>query len=56
MKIDYSSEKVEDYCTSSKSAKKLFGGDVALANSLLARINALIAAETIKDIVVMGKI
>ena len=53
LKIEYTSEKVEDYCTSSKSAKKLFGGDVALANSLLARINALIAAETIKDIVVM---
>ena len=35
-----------------KAAKKLFGGDTVLATSLLARINALEKAETIKDIIV----
>jgi plasmid maintenance system killer protein len=39
-------------CTSVKAAKKLFGGDTVLAASLLARINAMEAAETIKDIIV----
>jgi len=35
-----------------KAANKLFGGDAVLARSLLARVNALQAAETIKDIIV----
>lgn len=35
-----------------ESCKKLFGGDTVLATSLLARINALEKAETIKDIIV----
>lgn len=36
-----------------KAAKKLMGGSDILAKSLLARINALKQAETIKDIIVM---
>ena len=52
MELIYANKKLEDQCTSVKAAKKLFGGDIVLANSLLARINALAQAETIKDIVV----
>ena len=52
MDIEYSSEKVREQCTSLKAAKKLFGGNNALALSLLSRINALKNAETIKDIIV----
>lgn len=36
-----------------KAAKKLFGGNDMLAKSLMARINALKQADTIRDIVVM---
>lgn len=53
MELVYSSGKVENQCTSLRAAKKLFGGNAALATSLLARINALAQAETLKDIVVM---
>lgn len=52
MELDYANEKVRNQCTSFKNALKLFGGDKQLANSLLARINALEAAEVIKDIIV----
>ena len=52
MRLIYATEKLEQQCTSVKAAKKLFGGDVILTTSLLARINALKEAETIKDIVV----
>ena len=52
MELEYSTEKVENQCTSVKAANKLFGGDVVLTRSLLSRINALKQAETIKDIVV----
>lgn len=53
MEIRYSTDKVEEQCTSVKAANKLFGGDTVLVRSLLSRINALKQAETIKDIVVM---
>lgn len=53
MKLVYSNEKIKKQCTSVKSAKKLFGGSDVLAESLMARINALEQAETIKDIIVM---
>ena len=53
MELVYASEKVEEQCTSNKAASKLFGGDKALAISLLARINALKSAETIKDIITL---
>lgn len=52
MELEYSSEKVKLQCTSVKAAKKLFGGDIALTQSLLARINALERAENMKDIIV----
>lgn len=52
MKLEYSSEEVKSQCTSVKAANKLFGGDMALTKSLLARINALERAENIKDIIV----
>lgn len=38
-------------CRSKKAAQKLLGGSEGLAISLLARINALEQAETIRDIV-----
>ncbi len=52
VEIVYQNKKVEKQCTSLKEARKLFGGSDILALSLLARINALEKAETIKDIVV----
>lgn len=52
MKIDYANDKVENQCTSLKSATKLFGGDKCLAISLHARINAIKDADVIKDIIV----
>ena len=52
MGLEYASEKVKSQCTSVKAANKLFGGDAALTKSLLARINALSSADTIKDIIV----
>lgn len=52
MELVFTSEKVESQCTSVKAAKELFGGNVMLTNSLLARINALKQADTIKDIIV----
>lgn len=52
MELVFASEKVESQCTSVKAAKKLFGGNVMLTNSLMARINALKQADTIKDIIV----
>ena len=52
MELIYSSAKLEKQCTNEKDAKKLFGGNEPLALSLLARINALEAAEVIKDIIV----
>lgn len=54
MELEYSSEKVKSQCTSVKAANKLFGGDMALTRSLLARINALESAENIKDIIVQS--
>lgn len=52
LELVYASEKVKSQCTSVKAAKKLFGGDAVLTRSLLARINALEKADTIKDIIV----
>ena len=51
MELIYATEKIEEQCTSVKAAKKLFGGNVKLAASLMARINALKQADTIKDII-----
>ncbi len=52
MEVEFANNKLEEQCTSVKAARKLFGGDNALAVSLLARINALRSANTIKDIIV----
>lgn len=52
MELIYSSAKVEKQCTNEKDARKLFGGNERLALSLLSRINALQAAEVLKDIIV----
>lgn len=52
LELIYATAKVEEQCTSVKAANKLFGGDTVLVRSLLARVNALKQAETIKDIIV----
>lgn len=52
MKLVYKNSKIEEQCTSIKCAKKVFGGNNILATSILARINALKQADTIKDIIV----
>lgn len=52
MKIVYGSGRIEEQCTNIKKAEKLFGGDKKLAISLLARVNAIEAADVIKDIIV----
>ena len=51
MELVYETEEIERLCTSSKAAKKFFGGDENLSRKLLARINSLEQAATIKDIV-----
>ena len=53
MKIIYGSAKTEKQCTDMKAAIKTFGGDKALAVSLLARVNAIRSADVIKDIIAM---
>lgn len=52
MQLLYENSKVQKQCTDLKSAKKLFGGNAALATSLFARINAMQQASVMKDIVV----
>lgn len=54
MKLVFSSDKVEAQCRNLKDAKKLFGGNEALAISLLARINALEQAPIIRDVIVQS--
>jgi hypothetical protein len=51
----YTTKRVESQCTNAKIAKKLFGGDATMTRSLLSVINALKAAESIKDIVVQPR-
>ena len=41
MELVYASDRVKSQCTSVKAARKLFGGNNALAVSLMARITAL---------------
>lgn len=52
MELVYFNEKTKKKCTDLKEAKKLFGGNIQLSISLLARINALSQAETLKDIII----
>lgn len=51
LKLVFSSSSLEIQCKEKKAARKLLGGNEALTTSLLARINALKQAETIKDII-----
>lgn len=53
MKVNYASEKVKLQCTSVKETNKLFGGNKKLVLSLHSRINALMNADVIKDIILM---
>ena len=52
LKVNYSTEKVKNLCEDLRIAKKFFNGNTLLAKSLMARINALKQADTIKDIIV----
>lgn len=52
MKVVYATDKVENICEKLKVAKRFFDGNVIMANSLMARINALKQADNIKDIIV----
>lgn len=55
LQIEYKNDKVKEQCTSIKAAKKLFGGDATLTTSLHSRINALVNAETLRDIIVQPR-
>ena len=52
LELVYASETLKSQCTNIKAARKLFHGDPQLSISLLARVNALQQAETLKDIIV----
>lgn len=52
MKVLYATDRVENLCENLKVAKKFFNGNKMLASSLMALINALKQADTIKDIIV----
>lgn len=52
MKVVFADSETELICTDMKAASKFFGGEKRFAVSLLSRINALKAADTIKDIIV----
>ena len=49
MQLLYNNSKVQKQCTDLKIAKKLFGGNAALATSLFARINAMQQASVNMD-------
>ena len=51
MEVLFSSDKLHEQCRNLKDANKLFGGNKPLAISLLSRVNALVQAETIRDII-----
>lgn len=51
MDVIYSNAKVQKQCTDLKAAQKLFGGDRQLAIKLLARVNQIVAADVLRDIV-----
>ena len=51
MKLLFGSDKIRLQCTNLKSAERLLGGNKVLAVSLLSRINALSAADCLKDII-----
>lgn len=49
LEIMYKDKKIKQICTSLKSAKKFFGGQNLIAINLLARINQMQNADTLKD-------
>ncbi len=51
MEVVYATSKVKKQCESKSAARKLFGGDEALVNALLARIQQLKAAIILQDII-----
>ena len=51
MEVEYASRKLEEQCEKWSAAKKLFGGNETLAKALLARIQQLKAAVTLRDII-----
>lgn len=53
MEVVYSTGKVEDVCTRMTAAQKYVGGDRNTALALLAKIQSLRAAATIKDIIAL---
>jgi len=52
LRLIYASDKLEKQCKEKEAAKKLFHGNTVLAISLLARINALEQAVSLRDIIV----
>ena len=52
MEVVYVTDKVKNICENLKVARKFFAGNELLASSLMARVNALKQADTIKDIIV----
>lgn len=50
MEILYANGRVKKICTSEKAAHKLFGGDDGLVKALHAKIQALDAAVSLRDI------
>jgi hypothetical protein len=55
LKIIYASEKLKTVCTSAKAAKKFFGGNDALARSLMSRINEIARFVRIVEITEVSK-
>ena len=51
MEVEYASRKLEEQCEKLSAARKLFGGNETLAKALLARIQQLKAAVTLRDII-----
>lgn len=53
LEVEYADHKLQSQCEKKSTAKRLFGGDEALANVLLARVQQLKAAVTLRDIICM---
>ena len=52
MRISYSNEKVKKICENIKESTKYFGGNKLMALSLMSRINSIINAQSLKDLIV----
>ena len=51
MRLSYASEKLKKICTDLAAAKRYFGGDPVLGNSLRIRINFLEGAGCLQDVI-----